>query len=184
MYGLTRASTTLIGAAIAGVLLWLAGDTYDAGAIFEPDLSGRYWGMLGLLAAAGLVLALSQLLGGWTKWGVPRISRAVFLVGFLPALIAGLWVLIYVDPGDYWFADQIESWTDDIGLESFVETVGAMYPALAFGLGLLFGFSFDTSGPRLPSTETVISAPPRSADETGVIEASRPEEPTRIRSEE
>jgi hypothetical protein len=179
MYGLTRATTTLIGTALAGLLVWLAGDAYDGGAIFEPDRSGRYWGMLGLLAAAGLVLALSQLLGGWTKWGVPRISRAVFVVGFVPALIAGLWVLLYIDPGDYWVADTVESWTGDIGLESFVETVGSMYPALAFALGLLFGFSFDTSGPRLPSKETIITAPPRSADETVVEEETRRQEPAR-----
>jgi hypothetical protein len=184
MYGLTRATTTLLGAAVAGFLLWLAGDIYDEGAIFEADSTGRYWGMVGILAAAGLVMALSQLLGGWTKWGMPRISRAVFLAAFLPALLAGLWVLFYVDPGDYWLADQVEEWSDDIGLDSLVETVGLMFPAVAFGLGLLFGFSLDTSGPRLPSTETVITAPPRSADETAVIEEPRPEEPTRVRSED
>jgi hypothetical protein len=41
------------------------------------------------VAAAGLIVALSQLVGGWTNWGGPHVSRNQFLLGFLPALIAG-----------------------------------------------------------------------------------------------
>jgi hypothetical protein len=168
MYGLTRATATLIGAAVAGLLLWIAGDTFDRGGIFEADSTGDYWAVVGLLAAAGLVLALSQLLGGWTKWGLPRISRGVFLGAFLPALIAGLWVLFYADPGSYWLADKVEEWSDDVGLEGLVQDVGLMFAAVAFALGLLFGFTLDTSGPRVPSSEPVVSGPPRRLDEPGV----------------
>ena len=68
MYGLTRGTMTLIGVAAAGALLWLASQV-------EADANGDYWARMALLAGAGLVMALSQLLGGWTKWGWPRLSR-------------------------------------------------------------------------------------------------------------
>ena len=45
------------------------------------------------------MIALSQLLGGWTKWGWPQVSGKVFLVGFLPTLIAGGWILAAQEPG-------------------------------------------------------------------------------------
>ena len=38
---------------------------------FDLDSTGEFWAAMGILAAAGLVLGLSQLFGGWTKWGVP-----------------------------------------------------------------------------------------------------------------
>ena len=146
MYGLTRATTTLLGAAVAGFLVWLAADVFDDGGVFEADETGRYWATVGLLAAAGFVMALSQLLGGWTKWGMPRLSLPVFLVGFVPALIAGLWVLFYVDPGDYWLANKVRDWSNDIGVEDLAQDLGLLFPAIAFGLGLAFGFTLDTAG--------------------------------------
>ncbi len=84
MYGLTRATLTLIGVAVAGLLVWFATQVIPD----EPSSAsrGEYWAAMGLVAAAGLVIALSQLLGGWTKWGWPRISGNVFLLGFLPTL--------------------------------------------------------------------------------------------------
>jgi MFS family permease len=176
MYGLTRAATTLIGAALAGLLVWLAADAFDEGGIFEADESGRYWATVGLLAAAGLVMALSQLFGGWTKWGSPRLSVPVFLVGFVPALIAGLWLLLYVDPGDYWLADKVRDWSNDLGIEDLAQDVGSLFPAIAFALGLLLGVTLDTSGPRVPSTEPEVTAPPAERverradeDETAVV---------------
>jgi hypothetical protein len=137
MYGLTRGTMTLLGAAIAGVLLWIASQTDAEG------LAG-YWSYVGLLAAAGLVMALSQLLGGWTKWGWPRVSGTVFLLGFLPALAIGGLVLLHAQPEDAFG----RAWAGDIGFEGLAEDLTAVLPALAFGLGLLFGFTFDTTGPR------------------------------------
>ena len=66
MYGLTRGTITLIGAAAAGVLVWLATQIDDGS-------NGGYWAVYGLIAAAGLMMAFSQILGGWTKWGWPRL---------------------------------------------------------------------------------------------------------------
>src|SRR5919198_3116741 len=56
MYGLTRATTTLLAAAVAGFLIWLASQ-------FSNNHEGGYWAIMGVLAGAGLVMALSQLLG-------------------------------------------------------------------------------------------------------------------------
>ena len=85
MYGLTRATVTLISAAIAGLLIWLATQ-------IGSGSNGEYWATYGLVAAAGLVMALSQLLGGWTKWGWPRISISVLLWAFIPVAIVVLWM--------------------------------------------------------------------------------------------
>src|SRR5918997_6352170 len=97
MYGLTRGTVTLLGAATAGFLLWLASQT-------DADGQGGYWTWVGLLAGAGLVMALSQLLGGWTKWGWPRLTVTVFLLGFLPALVVGGLVLLAAQPDGGWGA--------------------------------------------------------------------------------
>ena len=65
-YGPTRAVATLIGVAVAGFLIWIATQISD-------KTTGGYWAEYGIVAGAGLVLALSQLLGGWTKFGSPRL---------------------------------------------------------------------------------------------------------------
>jgi hypothetical protein len=161
MYGLTRGTATLIGAAVAGFLLWLAADAFDERAIFETDDAERYWAAVGLLAAAGLVMALSQLLGGWTKWGWPRISGGVFLLGFLPALVAGGWVLLYLHPGDNRLAENVRDWSGDLGIETLVEDLGLMFPAIAFALGLVLGLTLDTAGPRVVSEEREWAPPVR-----------------------
>lgn len=140
MYGLTRGTVTLICAAVAGFLIWLATQVSDGS-------NGGYWGIYGLIAAAGLVMAFSQLLGGWTKWGWPRLSVNVFLIGFIPVLIAAGWVLLATQPDPNWFRDHIRSWTDDIGINGLVGDLGQYVSLLAFGLGLVFGFTFDTTGP-------------------------------------
>jgi len=148
MYGLTRATLTLIGAAAVGVLLWLATT------ILPDDLAdaslGGYWAAFGLVALGGLAMALSQLLGGWTKWGWPRVSSHVFLVGFLPTLVVGGWMLAAHEPENYWLGRHIRSWSGDLGIESLVSDLGLMLPAIALGIGLVFGLTFDTTGPRIP----------------------------------
>ncbi|HEX9416090.1 MAG TPA: hypothetical protein VF895_05225 [Gaiellaceae bacterium] len=132
---------TLIGAGLAGLLVWI-GTQIDAGT------TGGYWAVYGLIAGAGLVMALSQLLGGWTKWGWPRVSLHVFLVGFLPVLIAVGWVVLAAQPHANWFQSHINSWSGSIGLGGLVGDLKEYVAVLAFGLGLVFGFVFDTTGPR------------------------------------
>ena len=138
MIGITRGISTLAGAAVAGVLLWFATQV-------GTQTSSEYWSTYGLIAAAGLTMALSQILGGWTKWGWPRFSLGVFLIGFLPVLVAGGWVLLARQPADWM---NTSNWSRDLSIYGLVADVGNVLPAIAFGIGLTFGFSFDTAGPR------------------------------------
>ena len=145
MQGLTRGAMTLFGVVVAGFLIWWGASALPS----EGDASlGEFWWAAALIAAAGLIMALSQLLGGWTKWGWPRISGNVFLLGFLPALIAGGWVVAAAEAGDHWLGSHVRDWSDDIGLESLVGDLTKAWPAVAFGVGLAFGLMFDTTGPR------------------------------------
>jgi hypothetical protein len=132
---------TLIGVVSAVVLVWLAAQVGD-------DSTADYWALYGLIAAAGLVMAFSQLLGGWTKWGFPRLSVTVFLLGFLPALLVAGWVLGAGQPSENWLQQHVVDWSDDLGLGGVVEDLLDLAGPLAFLAGLTFGFTFDTSGPR------------------------------------
>ena len=138
MIGVTRGLTTLAGAAVAGILLWFATQV-------GTETAAEYWATYALVAAAGLTMALSQILGGWTKWGWPRFSAGVFLLGFLPVLLAGGWVLLARQPADWM---NTSNWSSDLGIDGLVADLGNILPAIAFGLGLTFGFTFDTAGPR------------------------------------
>jgi hypothetical protein len=138
MIGVTRGIATLAGAAVAGVLLWFA---TQVGA----ESAGEYWATYGLIAAAGLTMALSQILGGWTKWGWPRFSLGVFLLGFLPVLAVGGWVLLARQPADML---NTSNWSRDLGVHALVLDLGNILPAIAFAVGLVFGLSFDTAGPE------------------------------------
>jgi hypothetical protein len=171
MYGLTRGTITLIGAAIAGLLIWLA--TQSSG-----GTNGSYWTIVGLLAAAGLTMAFSQILGGWTKWGWPRISASVFLVAFIPVLIAAGWVILAGQTVPNWFSRHATSWAGDIGLRGLLGDMLKAIPVLAFGVGLVFGLTFDTTGPRartiadegetvqpVPADEVTTTVDGRAADE-------------------
>ena len=156
MYGLTRATTTLLGAAVAGFLMWIASQ-------ISNDHIGGYWAGIGLVAAAGLVMALSQLLGGWTKWGWPRLSAAVFLTAFIPVAIAALWIVLAGEPSNGWFHNHVLSWTRDLHISGLVTDLLYFIPVLAFGTGLVFGFSFDTTGPVARDREVAdrrTTAPP------------------------
>jgi hypothetical protein len=140
-YGPTRAVMTLIGAACALLLIWLA---TQIGTEDNP----AYWAALGLVAGAGLVMAFSQLLGGWTKFGIPRISGNVLLLAFVPTLVVTGWILLAHQPDTELFRNDVRGWSDDVGLLGFVMDFRNFLPALAFLTGLTFGFSFDTTGPR------------------------------------
>lgn len=159
MIGLTRGFSTLVGVGVAGFLIWLAAQTGQGS-------SGEYWATYGLIAAAGLTIALSQILGGWTKWGWPRLSRGVFLLGFLPALVAGGWVLLARQPAELF---NTSNWSRDLGIDPVVSDLGELLAAVAFGIGLTFGLTFDTTGPRRKVEE------PR-MDEPMIVEEHRIEE--------
>jgi len=182
MIGITRGFSTLVGAGVAGFLIWFA-------AQMGTGSSGEYWATYGLIAAAGLTIALSQIVGGWTKWGFPRLSVGVFLLGFLPVLVIGVWVLLARQPADFF---NTSNWSRDIGVAGVVSDLGELLAAVAFGIGLTFGLTFDTAGPRrevevhetvdeTPRGAPVATADHRDADEPLSAEratvAASPDEP-------
>jgi len=174
MYGLTRGTITLIGAAIAGLLIWLATQS-------DGGTNGSYWSIVGLLAAAGLTMAFSQILGGWTKWGWPRISGSVFLVAFIPVLIAVGWVILAGQTVPNWFSRHATSWAGDIGIGGLLDDMLKAIPVLAFGTGLVFGLTFDTTGPRtravVDEDETVRPIPVDAARTTTATDPRAADEP-------
>src|SRR5918992_2757192 len=138
---LVRGLFTLLGVLAAGFLIWLA-------TLFNLDSTGEFWAAMGLLAAAGFVLGFSQLLGGWTKWGLPVVSPGVFLFGFLPALILGGGILLATRDTGQGTRDTVSGWAQDLGIEGFVQDMSLFQGAIAFAIGLVFSFVFDTAGPR------------------------------------
>ena len=170
MMDVTRGLSTLVGAAVAGFLIWLA-------AQIGTGSASEYWTTYGLIAAAGLTMALSQILGGWTKWGWPRISLGVFVLGFLPVLAVGGWVLLARQPADFF---NTSNWSRDLGVAGVVSDFGELLAAVAFAVGLTFGLTFDTAGPRVvraPADEERRVAPvpterDRDADEALTAERS------------
>src|SRR6266852_4052110 len=114
MVGTVRGVFTVVGAGAAGLLIWVSTQ-------ISVGTLGGYWSVQGILAGAGLTMALSQLFGGWTKWGWPRISVGVLLIGFLPVLVAGGWVLLAGQPDANWFQRHITSWSGDLGIGGLVD---------------------------------------------------------------
>lgn len=121
--GVNRVPLTLLGAAGAGALLWLAATHVDR------STTGGYWAAYGLIAAAGLVFGLSQLRGGG---GHPP---TMLLFVFLPVLIVAGWVIVGMQPSSNWFAHHVRSWSGDIGVTSVVHALGVWLGVLAFGIG-------------------------------------------------
>jgi hypothetical protein len=157
MYGLTRATTTLIAAAVAGLLIWIATQVND-------EHVGGFWAVYGLIAGAGLVMALSQLLGGWTKWGMPRLAATFFLLAFVPIAIVSLWVVLAAEPGNGWFHRHVLSWSGDLHIRGLVNDLKEYVSVFALGIGLVFGYSFDTTGPRRAA-----AAPPATTRRRGLF---------------
>ncbi|HET7647163.1 MAG TPA: hypothetical protein VFK17_01270 [Gaiellaceae bacterium] len=134
--GVNRAPATLIGAAIAGVLLWVAAAHVDR------TTFGGYWAAYCIVAAAGLVFGLSQLRG---TGGHPP---AMLLLGFLPVLIVAGWVIVAMQPNSSWLATHVRSWSDDIGILDVVRAVGTWLGVLAFGIGATLAGVLEPFGRR------------------------------------
>jgi len=137
LYDATRGLTTAVAAGVAGLLLWLA-------TLVGVQSVTRFWESMGIVAAAGLVVALSQVIGGWTKGGGLRVSPATFLLAFLPVLVCVGWILMATQPGDGWHEGTITSWSHSIGIMGLVHALGLWHGVLAFGFGLMLGMTLDT----------------------------------------
>jgi hypothetical protein len=177
-YSPTRAVMTLIGGGAAIFLIWLATQISD-------ETNGGYWAQYGLVAAAGLVMAFSQLVGGWTKWGMPRISPTVFLVGFVPVLVVGGWILFAHQPDSGFYRGTILNWSGDLGIRAWVEDFRQMLPALSFLIGLTLGLTFDTTGPRTmvgPDVDRRVSTAPPPVDRRATDEPLTAERDVALRN--
>jgi hypothetical protein len=154
MHGLARTTTTLIAAGVAGLAIWIATQINDKSV-------GGFWAVYGLIAGAGLVMALSQLLGGWTKWGWPRLAVAFLLAAFVPIAVASLWIVLAAEPGNGWFHRHVLSWSGDIHIRGLVNDLKQYVSVFAFGIGLVFGYSFDTTGPKREGTAPPVTTTSR-----------------------
>jgi hypothetical protein len=142
--GANRAPATLLGAAIAGALLWVAA------AYVDRHTTGGYWAAYGIVAGAGLAFGLLQLRGGG---GHPP---AMFLLAFLPVLIAAGWVLLGLQPHANWFQSHVMRWSGDIGIRDVVRTVGTWLGVLAFGIGFTFATILEPFTRRRVAEEPVV----------------------------
>jgi hypothetical protein len=73
--------------------------------------------------------------------------------------VASLWVILAGEPGSGWFHNHVLAWTSDIHISGLVTDLLYYIPVLAFGTGLVFGYSFDTTGPAVRGRD-VAAAPP------------------------
>jgi hypothetical protein len=136
-YETRRGLFTLIGVAGAGALIW-------ASTLFDRTETDGYWARWAIVAAAGLSVALSQLLGGWTKDGRLTLSPAVLLLGFVPVLVVAGWVLAAGQPGANTVSSHVLEWSRDMHANGIVNDFRELLGPLAMLLGLSFGLSFDT----------------------------------------
>jgi hypothetical protein len=139
--GVNRAPATLRGAAVAGVLLWVAA------AHIDRTTSGGFWAAYCIVAAAGLVFGLSQLRG---TGGHPP---AMLLLGFLPVLIVAGWVIVAMQPNSSWLATHVRSWSGDMGILDVVRSVGTWLGVLAFGIGATLAGVLEPFGRRRVARE-------------------------------
>ncbi len=172
MNGLTRATLTLLGAAVAGSLLWVA-------AQIGRDSDGGYWAATGIVACAGLVLALAQLRG---RGGHPA---AMLALGFLPVLITGGWVLLAMQPNGNWGSHHVLRWSGDIGIRRVVEDVGTWAGVLAFGIGYTLGLALEPMPRRAPVAEPIdqtAADEPATAERREVVDQPTAAEPEPVRA--
>ena len=136
MYDASRGLTLALSAALAGLALWGA-------AKVGTQSAGRFWIAMAIVGGAGLLIALANHVGTWTKGLRLRMSPGTFTLAFLPVLVCVGWLLIANQPGHGWQEGRIDSWSNSIGILGLVHTIGLWRGVLAFGFGLLLGLSFD-----------------------------------------
>ena len=154
MYDASRGLTLAFAAALAGLGLWGATQV-------GTQTTERFWIAMAIVGAAGLLIALANHVGTWTKGLRMRVSPTTFVLAFLPVLICVGWVLIASQPGNGWQEGRIHSWSDTIGILGVVHSIGLWSGVLAFGLGLMLGLSFDgVPAPEVEETEPAYAAGP------------------------
>jgi hypothetical protein len=145
-----RALATLLASAAAGFLLWFTPH-------FNRWSTSGYWGVIAVLALAGVLIGLSQLHG---RDGNPTTS---FLLAFLPVLFAAGWVILAAEPRASLVRDHVVSWSGDMGILHAIRNLAEHVAVLAFGLGAVFGVTFEPSMVRRGSKRARVFTPARAA---------------------
>jgi len=145
MYDASRGLTLAFAAGVAGFALWAAAQV-------GTQTDGHFWIAMAIVAGAGLVLALTNHVGTWTKGLRLRVSPSTFALAFLPVFVCVGWILLASQPGHGWQEGRIQSWSDSIGIFGVVHDIGLWSGVLAFAFGLVLGLSFD--GVPAPMVET------------------------------
>ena len=149
MYDASRGLTLALAAALAGLGLWGATQ-------IGMQTTGRFWLSMAVVAGAGLLIALANHVGTWTKGLRLRLSPGTFVLAFVPVLIVAGWILVATQPGNGWEGGRLHSWSTSIGILGVVHSLGLWHGVLAFSIGLMFGLSFD--GVPAPVEEDVAPA--------------------------
>jgi hypothetical protein len=161
MYDASRGLTLALAAALAGLALWGA-------AQIGTQTTGRFWIAMAIVGGAGLLLALANHVGTWTKGLRLRMSPSTFALAFLPVLVCVGWILIASQPGSGWQEGRLDSWSNSIGVLGVVHSIGLWHGVLAFAFGLMLGLSLD--GVPAPAEE----AAPAYAGPAGAAAAGPP----------
>jgi len=148
-----RTYTLLLGIGAAGALIWLATRVGDYS-------TWRYWAALGLLAGAGLAFALTQrtAYGAWAE-----VTPLGFLLALVAAVICVGWIAAVGEPHSNWFRNHFSSWSDDIGIRSFVGHMIRYVSVTAFGFGALLASAPGAVRRTRPSPDPAAVEPPASA---------------------
>lgn len=167
MYDASRGLTLAFAAALAGLGLWGATQV-------GIQTQGRFWIAMAIVAGAGLLLALANHVGTWTKGLRLRMSPGTFVFAFLPVLVCVGWILIASQPGSGWQEARIDSWSNSIGILGLVHDVALWRGALAFGFGLMLGLSLD----GVPAAEPMAASSPDYAGPRGMPARAAADEPS------
>lgn len=144
MYDASRGLTLALAAALAGLGLWGATQ-------IGMQTTGRFWLSMAIVAGAGLLIALANHVGTWTKGLRLRMSPGTFALAVLPVLVCVGWILIATQPGNGWQEGRLDSWSNSIGILGVVHSIGLWHGVLAFAFGVMLGLSLD--GVPAPATE-------------------------------
>ena len=157
MYDASRGLTLAFAAALAGLGLWGATEV-------GTQTPGRFWIAMAIVGAAGLLIALANHVGTWTKGLRLRVSPSTFVIAFLPVLVCVGWILISTQPGSGWQEGRLDSWSNSIGILGLVKSIGLWHGVLAFGFGLVLGLSLDgVPAPAVEEPVPAYAAPARGA---------------------
>jgi hypothetical protein len=136
-----RTYTLLLGIGVAGLLIWIATRV-------GIHTTWRYWAVLGLLAGAGLVFALTQrtAYGAWAE-----VTPLGFMLAFVVAVVCAGWIAIVGQPHANWFRDHFTTWSHDLGILGFVRHMITYVDVMAFGLGALVASAPGAFGAPAPA---------------------------------